>query len=56
MNKEECYLAGKIIRTHGVKGDLQVFLDVDDPKRYKKMKSLLVEKDGGLISYDVTKV
>ncbi|MFI5220581.1 MAG: ribosome maturation factor RimM [Bacteroidia bacterium] len=56
MKKEECYLAGKIIRAHGVKGDLQVFLDVDDPKRYKKMKSLLVEKDGGLISYDVTKV
>jgi 16S rRNA processing protein RimM len=56
MKKEDCYLAGKIIRTHGVKGDVQIFLDVDDPKRYKKMKSLLVEKNGGLISYDVTKV
>lgn len=44
------------MRTHGVKGDLLIFLDVDDPKRYKKINSLMVERDGQLISFDITKV
>lgn len=56
MKKEECYLAGKIIRTHGVKGDLMIFLDVDNPARYKKMKSLLIEKNELLISFKITQV
>lgn len=55
MKKEECYLLGKIIRTHGVKGDVMVFMDVDKPDRYKQLKTLWVEKNGELISFDVKK-
>ncbi len=50
------YLLGKIIRTHGVRGDIIVFLDVDEPARYLKMKSVLVEIAGELKEYTVKKV
>lgn len=56
MTKDECYLAGKIIRTHGVKGDVMIFLDVDDPQRYKKMKTLFADTHGQFASYEVVKV
>ena len=56
MPHTEHYLLGKIIRTHGVKGDLIVFLDVDEPARYLKMKTVLVEMNGELKEYPVKKV
>ena len=52
----EYFLLGKILRTHGVKGDIIVFMDVDEPARYKKMKSVFLEIDDKLIQYPVTKV
>ena len=50
------YLVGKIIRTHGVKGDLIIFLDADEPARYLKMKTIFVEIQDELKSYKVKKV
>lgn len=47
---------GKIIRTHGVKGDIMIFLDVDDPQRYKKLKSIFIETDEVLTSFDISQV
>lgn len=56
MKKEDCFYLGKIIRTHGVKGDLMIYLDVDDPMRYKKMKSVFLEVDEQLIAFNVKQV
>ena len=56
MQYPEHFLLGKILRTHGVKGDIIVFLDVDEPARYKKIKNVLLETNDELIEYTVTKV
>jgi 16S rRNA processing protein RimM len=56
MQKEECFYLGKIVRTHGVKGDVMILLDADDPQRYKKMKSIFVETDGELTSFNIKQV
>ena len=56
MKYPDYYLLGKIFRTHGVKGDVLIFLDVDDPSRYKKMKSVFLELNDELKEYAVTKV
>jgi 16S rRNA processing protein RimM len=56
MKKEECFHLGKIIRTHGVKGDVMIYLDVDDPGQYKKMKSILIETDEELTSFGISQV
>lgn len=52
IKKEDCFYLGKVIRTHGIKGDVMIYLDVDDPERYKKMKSFYVEKDDELSAFN----
>lgn len=46
MRLKDCYQLGTIIRSHGVKGDVVIYLDVDEPSGYKKIKSVfLIEGD-----------
>lgn len=49
------YELGSIIRTHGIKGDVVIYLDTDEPGRYKKMKNAWLEINGTLKEYKVSK-
>lgn len=51
MNKEECYYLGKITKPYGLKGEVILFLDVDDPSEYADLDSAFVEIKGNLIPY-----
>lgn len=42
---------GKIIRAKGVRGELQVLLDSDNPQYYKKMESLLLQTNQQLVPF-----
>jgi len=50
------YRLGQIVRTHGVKGNFVILLDVDEPARYKKIKAVHYEVDGFLRSFEVSSV
>ncbi len=54
MRKEDCFELGIISRTHGTKGGLVLFLDVDQPSDYYQLKSVLVELGDELIPYFIT--
>lgn len=56
MDKESCYLLGYVVKTHGLKGEISVFLDVDYPQDYDELDSVFVETKGQLIPYIVTKI
>jgi 16S rRNA processing protein RimM len=56
MEHPDHYFLGKILRTHGVMGDLIIYLDTDTPKRYKSIKLIYVDVDGQLKEFDVTKI
>lgn len=47
---------GKIVNTHGIKGELKVIPTTDDIKRFDLLKDILVETKGGLVSYPITSV
>jgi 16S rRNA processing protein RimM len=51
MTHDDCFLLGYIVRTHGIKGELQIYLDVDYPEDYEEMDSVLIEIKGELIPY-----
>jgi 16S rRNA processing protein RimM len=51
MRKEDCYQLGIIQRPHGLKGEVAVFLDVDDPSGYTALESVFVDQDGQLIPF-----
>ena len=56
MSHPDYFLLGKILRPHGVKGDVVIYLDSDSLSRYKKMKLIYVEQEGTLKEFDISKV
>jgi len=54
MSQDGFYLLGTISRTHGVKGNVIIRLDVDEPTAYKKLKAVFLLLNGEHIRYDVT--
>jgi 16S rRNA processing protein RimM len=51
MQHNDCFQLGHITRTHGTKGEVMIFLDVDSPNDYDEMESVFVEIKGQLIPY-----
>lgn len=51
MTKNDCFFFGKITKTHGLKGELTLKLDVANPADFKDLRYLLIEEKGNLIPY-----
>lgn len=56
MTKDDCYEVGYIVKTHGLKGEVGVHLDVDNPSDYSDLDGLLIEKNGELIPHFIEKI
>lgn len=56
MTKEDCFYLGRIAKTHGIKGEVTIRLDVDDPSAYRDMKFFLLEINRVLTPFFVEKV
>lgn len=56
MTKDDCYQVGHITKTHGVSGELVLFLDVDTPAEYADLASVLLEVKGELIPYFIESI
>lgn len=53
MQKEDCYFLGKITKTHGIKGEVIIWMDVDQPELYAEMDSFLLLIKDELVPYFV---
>lgn len=51
MKVEDCYQLGYVIKTHGLQGEVQLFLDVDNPQEYQDLESVFVKQDNGLVPF-----
>jgi 16S rRNA processing protein RimM len=51
MNKDDFYYLGKILKTHGNKGQVMVHLDVDDPTTYQNLESVHLDLHGERIPF-----
>jgi 16S rRNA processing protein RimM len=56
MDLESCYILGKITRLHGVKGEVVVKFDVDDPYEYEELESVFLEKNQKLIPFFIDSI
>jgi 16S rRNA processing protein RimM len=56
MNKEECFLLGSITKTHGLKGDLIVYISRGDASGYKQMESVFVEISKQLVPFFIESI
>ena len=46
MNISDCYYLGRVTKPWGVKGQMALFLDVDNPDDYQELDSAFVEVKG----------
>lgn len=51
MDKRDCFYLGKVTKPWGVKGQMVLFLDVDQPDDYAELDSAFVEIKGALVPY-----
>ena len=51
MNKDDFFYLGKILKTHGNKGQVIVLLDVDNPEDYLTLKSVYLDLHGERIPF-----
>ena len=56
MTKDDCYQVGHITKTHGVNGELVIFLDVDEPSDYADLDSILLDVKGELLPYFIESI
>lgn len=56
MDIDACYQLGYVLKPHGLKGEVQIFLDVDFPETYKKMESVFIEIDKKLVPFFISKI
>lgn len=51
MTKNDCFFFGKITKTHGLKGELTIKLDVVNPADFADLRYLLIDERGTLVPY-----
>lgn len=56
MDFEACFQLGYVSKVHGLKGEVQAFLDVDVPEHYNKLESVFVDIDNKLIPFFIEKI
>jgi 16S rRNA processing protein RimM len=56
MNINDCYHLGYVVKPHGVKGEIQLMLDVDNPAYYKKFESVFLEINQKLVPFFISNI
>lgn len=51
MRIDDCFELGYIVKTHGLRGEVTIQLDVDDPSPYYEMESVFLEQSGNLVPF-----
>lgn len=51
MTKDNCFELGKITKTHGVRGEVILWLDVDFPEDYEDLESVFLDVKGELVPF-----
>ncbi len=54
MNKDDFYFLGKILKTHGNKGQVLIHLDVDDSETYHNLESVYLDLHGERIPFFIS--
>jgi 16S rRNA processing protein RimM len=51
MKVDNCYQLGDVLKTHGLKGEVIIFLDSDFPDKYNELESMFLLQAGKLVPF-----
>lgn len=51
MTKNDGFFFGKVTKTHGLKGEITIKLDVVNPADFKELRYVLIDQNGTLVPY-----
>ena len=51
FQKEDCYRLGSVVKLHGFKGALSIYLDVEEPQEYENLESVFLDYQGKLVPF-----
>jgi 16S rRNA processing protein RimM len=54
MLLDDCFEIGFILKPHGLKGAVNIHLDVDDPEKYKRMESVIIKIGDNLVPFFIS--
>jgi 16S rRNA processing protein RimM len=56
MKLDDCFELGYIVKTHGVKGQVVAFFDVDYPEDYEELESVFLLMSGKLVPFFIERI
>lgn len=56
QKKEDCFYFGKVIKTHGIKGEISIRIDADSPQNYRQLSHIFLEIRNGLVPFFISKM
>jgi 16S rRNA processing protein RimM len=56
MDIDSCYQLGYVIKPHGLAGDINIFIDADNPQVYKNLESVFIQQDNQLVPFFISKI
>ena len=56
MREDDCYQVGEVIKTHGLNGEVSIFLDVDFPEDYQNLESVFLRQEGKLVPFFIESI
>ena len=54
--RENMYELGRALKPHGLKGEVAIKLDVDDPRHYAELDMVWVDRRGALVPYTILSI
>lgn len=56
MRLEDCFQLGTLGKPHGLQGNVNAFIDADNPYEYQEMESVFVLQHGQLVPFFITAI
>jgi len=56
MNPGDFFYLGKVVKTHGIHGELSGFVDADDPLIYSELHAVFIQLKEGLIPFVIERI
>jgi len=56
MHVDDCYQLGYIVKPHGLKGEVQVLIDSDNPQAYQNLESVFVQQGQQLVPFFIESI